>query len=258
MKLRAWGLTDVGQKREHNEDSLLVLEDVGLFAVADGMGGHTGGDRASGMAVEILEREMRKVDMASLAASGAGLGPDGDDPPGQALERAARAAGRAIYDAANADTSLAGMGTTLTAMLIFGGRLYLAHVGDSRAYLYRDDRLEQLSVDHTWIEEQVRAGFMTPEEASNSDLRHIVTRSVGYERDVRVDRLAMPTLMGDCFVLCSDGLSNYIDERELRTYMQGNYYSELPRLLVDGANQLGGEDNITCVVVYVANDGSDG
>ena len=100
------------------------------------------------------------------------------------------------------------MGTTLTALLLPGGRAYLAHVGDSRAYLYRDDRLEQLTEDHSWIEEQVRAGFMTPDEARESSLKHIITRSVGFERDVEVDLHVLPILMGDCFLICSDGLSN--------------------------------------------------
>ena len=254
MRLVAWGLSDVGMKREHNEDALLINDDLGLFVVADGMGGHSGGDRASRLAVETVEREVSNSDIDG-ADGERRPGPSPDDPAGVVLAAAARVAGRTIYETAASDPLLSGMGTTLTAMLVHQGRAYFAHVGDSRAYLFRDDRLEQLTVDHTWIEEQVRAGFMTRQEAKQSDLRHIVTRSVGYEEEVRIDLLAMPALMGDCFILCSDGLSNYVDGDQLRGYLNRSYYAEAPRALIDGANKLGGDDNVTVVLVYVANDG---
>jgi serine/threonine protein phosphatase PrpC len=254
MKLMAWGLTDVGRKRSHNEDSFLVSRELGLFAVADGMGGHAGGDQASRLAVEILEREIGKVDLRSSVPSM----PTTEAPAARELRVAAREAGRAIFDLAENQPHLLGMGTTLTALLFHGRRVYLAHVGDSRAYLYRDDRLEQLTVDHSWIEEQVRAGFMTPAEAKESSLRHIITRSVGFEREVEVDLSVMPFLMGDCFLLCSDGLSNHLGEQRLRRGLSEAFYSETPSRLIAAANDLGGEDNITVVVVYVANDGGGG
>ncbi len=252
MKLLAWGLTDVGRKRDHNEDSYLVNPDLGLFAVADGMGGHAGGDRASRLAVEIVEREVK-----ASAANGTGtvpIGPSAEAPPARDLRAAATMAGRTIFDLAEGNPQLAGMGTTLTALRFTGGRAYLAHVGDSRAYLYRDDRIEQLTEDHSWIEEQVRAGFMTPAEARESSLKHIITRSVGFERDVEVDLLVMPILMGDCFLICSDGLSNYLPLEDLRHDLSQGYYSDVPRALVQRANERGGDDNITVVLIYVAND----
>ncbi len=250
MKILAWGLTDVGQKRDHNEDSFLINSELGLFAVADGMGGHAGGDRASRLAVEILEREFKSMDSTATVP----IGSISEALPARELRSAACTAGRRIYDIAAADPNLKGMGTTLTALYFEGGRVYLAHVGDSRAYLYRGDRLEQISEDHSWIEEQIKHGFMTPEEAQDSALKHIITRSVGFEREVEVDLLVMPVLMGDCFMLCSDGLSNNIELEELRELLCTSYYSEAPRDLVDLANQRGGDDNISVVLVYVAND----
>jgi protein phosphatase len=146
------------------------------------------------------------------------------------------------------------MGTTLTALLFNGGRVHLAHVGDSRAFLFRDGRIEQLSEDHSWINEQVKAGLITDEEAKHSKFKHIITRSVGFERDVSVDVMSLPVLMGDCFLICSDGLSNYLETDEIGRLLTTGYYSRVPGLLVDLANERGGDDNITVVLVYVAND----
>jgi serine/threonine protein phosphatase PrpC len=253
MKLLAWGLTDVGRKRDHNEDSFLINAELGLFAVADGMGGHAGGDRASRMAVEILEREIRALDPGHGTVP---IGPSAEAPAARQLRSAALTAGRTIFDLAEGNPQLAGMGTTLTAIFFSGGRAYLAHVGDSRAYLYRDDRIEQLTEDHSWIEEQVRAGFMTPDEARESSLKHIITRSVGFERDVDVDLHVMPILMGDCFLICSDGLSNFMQPQDLRQDLCQGYFSEVPKRLVALANERGGDDNITVVLVYIGNDAS--
>ena len=250
MRILAWGITDVGQKRDHNEDHFLVCQDLSLFAVADGMGGHQGGDRASRLAVEILEREIRRADLDGTQP----VVPSVESPPARELRAAARTAGRTIFNLAQKDPRLSGMGTTLTSLFFHGGRAYLAHVGDSRAYLFRDERIEQLTDDHSWIEEQVRGGFMTMAEAQESALKHIITRSVGFESDVEVDLLTLPFLMGDCFLLCSDGLSNHIDGEEIRQHLSDGYYGKVPRRLVDAANARGGEDNVTVVVVYVAND----
>ena len=250
MKLHAWGLSDAGQKRDHNEDSFLVQEDLGLFAVADGMGGHQGGAQASRLAVEILEREVQRAELGDTPPSG----PGDETPPAQHLRAAARQAGRTIYELAEQDNTLLGMGTTLTALLFHCGRVYLAHVGDSRSYLYREDRFEQLTDDHSWIEEQVKAGLLTPAEARHSSLRHVITRSVGFERDVEVDMLVQPLLMGDCYLICSDGLSNYLSSDEMHGLFTSEYYSLIPRRMVDAANERGGDDNITAVLIYVANE----
>jgi protein phosphatase len=244
MKLTPYSLTDVGRKRDHNEDSFLVRDDVGLFAVADGMGGHQAGERASRMALDKLAQILKRPDN----------GADRDDVLAR-LRDATQAAGAAIFDAAQADPSLAGMGTTMTALWFHGGRAYLAHVGDSRAYLFRDGRTQQLSDDHSWVSEQVRAGMMSEEEAKESKFRHIITRSVGFEREVLVDGAAIPVQAGDCYLICSDGLSNYVEGDELARILTARFYRDVPRLLVELANDRGGDDNITVVLVHVANDG---
>ncbi len=236
MRLIAYSLTDVGKKRDHNEDSFLVQDELSLYAVADGMGGHQGGER-----------------LASAVSEG------GDRPDAlQALREATQAAGAAIWGAAQEDEQLHGMGTTLTTLWFQRGRAYLAHVGDSRAYLYRDGRVQQLSDDHSWVSEQVRAGMMTEDEAKESKFRHIITRSVGFEREVQVDGAAIPVQSGDCFVLCSDGLANYLESDELARILQSRFYRDIPRLLVDLANDRGGDDNITVLVIHIANDAARG
>jgi protein phosphatase len=250
MKVVAWGLTDAGKLREHNEDSVLIDLERQLFAVADGMGGHAGGERASGLAVELIEQQVAGARPRRMTRP---IGISPDDPAGRLLREATESASKRIYELASAEHSLAGMGTTLTALLVDGGRAYLAHVGDSRAYLLRDNRLRQLTADHSWIEEQVRAGNMSREEADQSRLRHVVTRSVGFERDVHVDLVAMPVVAGDCFLLCTDGLSNYFRDEELASYLSINFFADVPRLLVQEANARGGEDNLTVIVVYLAN-----
>jgi protein phosphatase len=248
MKLIPYSLTDVGRKREHNEDSHLVRVDVGLFAVADGMGGHQAGERASRMALDTLSEVLKPPEKSA----------DREDVLA-ALRDATQAAGAAIFDAAQSDPDLQGMGTTMTSLWFHGGRVYLAHVGDSRAYLFRDGRTQQLSDDHSWVSEQVRAGMMTEEEAKESKFRHIITRSVGFEREVMVDGAAIPVQAGDCYLLCSDGLSNYVDAEEIGRMLTARFYRDVPRLLVETANDRGGDDNITVVLVHVANDaGSNG
>jgi protein phosphatase len=243
MLLVPYSLTDVGRKREHNEDSHLVRPDMGLFAVADGMGGHQAGERASRMALDTLSEVLKPPTTST----------DREDVLA-ALRDATQAAGAAIFDAAQADPDLQGMGTTLTSLWFHGGRVYLAHVGDSRAYLFRDGRTQQLSDDHSWVSEQVRAGMMTEDEAKESKFRHIITRSVGFEREVMVDGAAIPVQAGDCYLLCSDGLSNYIEADEIGRMLTARFYRDVPRLLVETANDRGGDDNITVVLVHVAND----
>jgi protein phosphatase len=246
MKTLVYSLTDVGKKRDHNEDSFLVRDELGLFAVADGMGGHQAGERASRMALETLAAVLKRPDGPPQAA-------DRDDILAR-LRDATQSAGAAIFDAAQADPTLQGMGTTLTSLWFHGGRAYLAHVGDSRAYLFRDGRCQQLSDDHSWVSEQVRAGMMTEDEARESKFRHIITRSVGFEREVMVDGAAIPVQSGDVYIICSDGLSNYVEGDELARILTSRFYRDVPRLLVELANDRGGDDNITVVLVHVAND----
>jgi PPM family protein phosphatase len=202
MRIQGWGASDVGRRREHNEDSFLCNDALALYAVADGMGGHLGGERASRMAVEILERYFARESRPPAAESTA----TGDRTPqaqpsaeSASLRGAVGEADRAIYDSALADPAYMGMGTTLTAILLRNRQAHVAHVGDSRAYLYRPGELRQLTEDHSWIQDQVRAGLMSEAEAKESRFRNIITRSVGFEPAVRPDMQELTIEAGDCF-----------------------------------------------------------
>jgi protein phosphatase len=245
----------VGRKRDHNEDSYLCNNEVGLYAVADGMGGHLGGERASRLAVEILEQQVLAA-LPALSGSGEGEGTrpaPTAHPVAAALKAATVAAARAIYDEAQASAAHMGMGTTLTAALFHGAHVTLSHVGDSRAYLFRDGRARQLTEDHSWIQEQIRAGLITEEDALVSRFRNIITRSVGFEASVEPDLLTLPIEPGDCLLLCSDGLSNHLGAPEIERLLASELFAEAGKALVDLANARGGDDNITCVVIYVGN-----
>lgn len=244
----------MGRKRHHNEDSFLCNNELALYAVADGMGGHLGGERASRMAVEILEKEIERARQEGLLAVRDDAVPGDPHPITALLRRAVVEADRHIYEAALANPALSGMGTTLTALLFWNGHVHLGHVGDSRAYLYRDGRARQLTEDHSWIQEQVRAGLISPEEAKESRFRNIITRSVGFEPSVDPDLQGLPVQAGDCFVLCSDGLSNYLSVEEFGQVLTGHFYRDVAGVFVDMANDRGGDDNVTCLVVYAANE----
>ena len=256
MRIRGWGLSDVGRRRDHNEDRFLCNDALALYAVADGMGGHLGGERASRMAVEILEAKLAGTLGALTSAHGAEE--EESTAPGRtpedALREAIAEADRRIYELSSTDPEVAGMGTTLTALLFHERRAYLGHVGDSRAYLYRDGRARQLTEDHSWIQDQVRAGLLTTTEAKESRFRNIITRSVGFEPLVTPDLLDLHPQAGDCFLLCSDGLSNYLQVEEIGQVLTADFYRDAPRTLIALANERGGDDNVTCICVHVGND----
>jgi protein phosphatase len=247
MKPRGWAVTDVGRKREHNEDSFLCSDELQLYAVADGMGGHLGGERASHMAAEILEREM------TLRLSKGPREEMTSDAVALAMRESTAAASEAIFASAQSEPNYAGMGTTLTGLCFHGGSVTLCHVGDSRAYLLRDGRARQLTEDHSWVQEQVRAGLVSADDVLVSRFRNIITRSVGFEPTVSPDVMTMLVETGDCFLLCSDGLSNYFSPEEVGVVLGKHFYGEAGSALVGVANECGGDDNITCVIVYVAN-----
>jgi serine/threonine protein phosphatase PrpC len=235
--------------RTHNEDSYLVDDKLGLYVVADGMGGHAGGAHASKSCVEVV---------SSVVARGLPgvIGLPKDQTHAALIELLAAAASEAsarIFDRAQVDQSLHGMGTTLCGVLFHGDRGYIVHVGDSRIYLLRGGAAEQLTVDHSWLNEQVQAGLMTPEEAAESDLKHIITRSVGFEREVQADVITVNVLPGDAFLLCSDGLCNYLETDEIGELGRDTFYCELPKVCVDLALDRGGDDNVTVVVVSAQN-----
>src|SRR3569833_4435156 len=250
MRIRGWGASDVGRRRDHNEDRFLCNDQLGLYAVADGMGGHLGGERASRMATELLESRLA----LAIEAVTSGSGDVTPLVPEDALRFAIAEADRRIYDSSAADPEVAGMGTTLTSLFFYERRAYLGHVGDSRAYLYRDGRIRQLTDDHSCIQDQVRAGLRSSAEAKESRYRNIITRSVGFEPTVNPDLQSLQPQAGDCFLLCSDGLSNDIGLEVIVLFLTSDFYRDVPRNLIQMANDRGGDDNITCVVVHVSND----
>lgn len=231
------GHSDVGRVRGHNEDFFLVDHKLGLYVVCDGMGGHAAGEVASKTTAQTLQSRIDGRIPATI------------EEAVRALEAATHEANAKVYALGSRDRSKRGMGTTCTAVMLIGGRAALAHVGDSRLYLLRDGELHQLSNDHTFIAEALKHGILTPEQARKSEHGNVVTRAVGPSAQVIVDTLIFDVLPGDTLLLCSDGLTQYFDEGPaLREMMQGDAEG-LARRLVDAANEQGGEDNITALVL---------
>ena len=232
MRIETGVRTDVGRVRKGNEDSYLM--DEPLFGIADGMGGHAAGEVASSTAVEALSSGAARVNP--------------EDP--ESLVALIKEANRAIFEKATKDDSLHGMGTTCTLVLIDASKVHLAHVGDSRAYLLRDDDLSRLSEDHTLVGRMVREGQLTEEEAARHPQRSMITRSLGIDSDVQVDLRSFDVRDGDRIMLCSDGLTSMVDEDTIkRVLQQKKGLQAAADELVDLANEAGGEDNITVVVL---------
>lgn len=228
MRIRVGAATDTGLVRDHNEDAFLV--EAPLFAVADGMGGHKGGEVASRIALQTMEESRGSDDVA--------------------LAEAVREANRAVLDAAAGDRDLSGMGTTLTALVAKDDGIDLAHVGDSRAYLLRDGALRQLTEDHTLVHRMVQEGRLTEEEAKIHPHRSILTRALGVESDIQVDGAAVQIEPGDRVLLCSDGLTSMVpDERIHHVLEEHPDPQEASAALVRVANEAGGQDNITVMVL---------
>lgn len=243
------GHTDVGMRREANEDSFLLLPRSSVWIVADGMGGHAGGQEASRLTVQITGSSMiRRLAEAERKARTTGETINVPDVVGHAV----RDACAAVFDTARRRPELTGMGSTITSMLIYGSVAYFGHVGDSRAYLIRDERIHQVTEDHSLVQEQVAAGLITPEQAKVSVMRNIITRSIGFERDVKVDTGAVPLKVGDRFLLCSDGLTGHVDDDELLAMVLKHDRRQVCQALVKLANSRGGEDNSTVVIATVA------
>jgi len=234
--LQVGSATDVGQRRDHNEDAFVTFEteDGGLvLVVADGMGGHLAGEVASAMAIEILQRELKQP-----AA----------DPSG-ALRAAIERANQEIWDEAARDAEKAGMGSTIVAAIVLDNQAYLANAGDSPAYLVRDGQTDQITRDHGLVAEQVEAGVIAEEDAEHHPFRHILTRCLGAEASVDVETYPPRELQaGDVLVLCSDGLTEHVRKREVAALVESTDPDEVAKGLIDVANQRGGNDNITVVV----------
>ncbi len=250
MKVESYGMSNVGMKRFQNEDSYLINDEMGLYMVADGMGGHLGGEFASKLAVATVEEVIRKFRCDPDATQIHGVNTDEAQPSDQ-LRHAISEAGRRIHHQALYDENLRGMGTTAVAAMCRNDRIFIANVGDSRAYLVRDHTIKQLTEDHSLVSEQVKAGMIRPEEAKSHKLKNIITRSVGYQEDVDSDILVLEPNSGDRVVMCSDGLSNLVEDQEILEALENHELKEACEQLVNRANTRGGDDNITVVILQV-------
>ena len=251
FRIYSWGSTDVGMKRDHNEDSYLIAPDLNLYVVADGMGGHAGGEMASGISVRTVEKHVR-TNKTLVAPDVKHEGTIEKSPVAKLLSDAVRGACNAVYSKSQQVRELQGMGTTTTSILFHDKHAFVAHVGDSRAYLIRDGRILQLSEDHSLVNEQLKAGLITEAQARQSRFKNIITRSVGFDADVEVDMIAVEVKAGDAYLMCSDGLCNLVTDPEICDVVNENFLHRVPEILIDLANSRGGDDNCTVVVTFVA------
>jgi serine/threonine protein phosphatase PrpC/CRP-like cAMP-binding protein len=249
--IRFFAATDVGKVRDHNEDNFLVDRKLALFVVADGMGGHAAGEVASALAVRIIHEEVRaQRAVVEAYATHAVDGVSGVKNILGLLETAVQRACARIHDEARADTSKRGMGTTVSALLIAGSHGFIAHVGDSRIYLLREGRVQQVTEDHTVYNELVRRGKLTRDQIERVAQKNAITRAVGVYERVEVDTLTIEVLPGDQFLLASDGLHGYIAHTaELEPFFDEEDGDTATKGLIALANRRGGKDNITAVLV---------
>ena len=250
-KFRCVGMTDTGRIREHNEDTIGTDADIGLVVLADGMGGYKAGEVASGIAVRtvmtLLKEAVEREDLM-LRDPDSGL-----SRPGILLRDAIHRANKIIYQTAKTQPNCEGMGTTVVAGLFFDDKLTVAHVGDSRLYCHRAGELRQVTQDHSLLQELVSRGFYTPAEAQRAAAKNYVTRALGVEPTVEVDVMEVPVLKDDLYLLCSDGLSDMVEDEDIHLTIStfGGNLETLARQLVLLSNDNGGRDNVSIVVVRV-------
>jgi protein phosphatase len=247
LRRTGFALTDLGRKRASNEDAFFIDDALGLYVVADGMGGHAAGEIASREAVDTLYG-MVKTGLGQLRVLVDPLSDQDSQAACRLMESAVQAATYFVYSIAEIDRDKSGMGTTISALLVLGDYAVTAQVGDSRIYLVRDQAVEQLTEDHTLIAWQLKQGLITPQEAARSPHKNVITRAVGNREYVQVDTRALPIAAGMRFLLCSDGLHGYLRDEDIpRTVAMGGM-SAVKRF-IDLANERGGKDNITAVLL---------
>lgn len=238
MKVEAWGQTDVGLKRDINQDSILRDEEMGLYVVADGMGGHRGGEVASAMAVEAC------VEVFEESAA--------KTQPKDLIKRAFKEASRRIFlKSTRENPELMGMGTTMILAYTRDSRIYIGNVGDSRAYLWKDQKLWQLSEDHSLVNEQIKAGIITAKDIDTVVGRNVITRSVGFEEDVVVDIAEREAFPGEIYLLCSDGLSGLITDARISEICAKLDPQTIVETAISEAKKAGGDDNVSVIVIKV-------
>jgi PPM family protein phosphatase len=249
------GVSDVGRVRELNEDHFFADPDLGLYLVCDGMGGHRAGDVASRLAAQTVHEHLRGC--FSILTEVA-QGQRSPDDAAACLRAAIELASACVHELGVQDTQKKGMGTTCSALLLLGGKGIMGHVGDSRLYLARQGQVYQLSEDHTFVQEAIRRGMLTPAQARESAHKNLVTRAVGPSPSVLVDTLVFDVLASDTLLLCSDGLHGYVDDpAELAEALARDEIDALCNRLIHTANERGGADNITCIVIRPTSDSAE-
>lgn len=255
MKLRSFGITDIGLKRSHNEDNFYRSDELGIYLVADGMGGHAAGEVASSVSVKtVAEFAERYAQDNSLTW------PFGFDTrlteEGNALITGIQLANQALCQMQQERPELNGMGTTVAAIRITGNQVLVAHVGDSRVYRFRNGELELLTSDHSWVNEQLQKNIITAEEARTHRYRNVITRALGNRTELEIDVRLENVEPGDCFLLCSDGLSGMVEDTEMQQLLTDSpdCIRSAANSLVARANEAGGHDNISVVIVSCSKD----
>lgn len=247
LKRSGHGLTDLGRKRQGNEDAFYLDDELGLYVVADGMGGHAAGEVASREAVDTLYG-MVKRGLGKLKPLVDPVAEQDTRAACRLMESAVQAATYFVFSIAEIDRDKSGMGTTISALLVLGDYAITAQVGDSRIYLVRGGSVEQLTEDHTLIAWQLKQGLITPQEAARSPHKNVITRAVGNREYVQVDTRAVPISAGMRFLLCSDGLHGYLREEDIpRVVSLGG--GAAVKKFIDLANERGGKDNITAILL---------
>ncbi len=239
------GGSDVGRTRQVNQDSFYTSDREQLYIVADGMGGHAGGEIASSMCVTAVARTLREKNLPGLSHA---QHPDANISA--LIAQAINSASTKIYERALEEQHLKGMGTTATVLQIIGNHAYVGHVGDSRCYLLREGLIYQVTNDHSLVSEQVRAGIITKEEAETHYLKNVITRSVGYQEEEEVDTTCLTLSPGDFLLLCSDGLHGKMSDQEIANLVLEKK-DQAVQPLINLANERGGEDNISVVIVKI-------
>ena len=249
LRMIGEGRTDVGRRREFNEDSFAIDLDAGMLALADGMGGHAAGEVASRIATDTVAEFVRGTAGAKEIAWPFGF----DDRASRSLNRlrsALRLSNERIFRTIEDHPEMKGMGTTLAIVLAEDGVLCVAHIGDSRVYFLRRDVLSQLTSDHSWVVEQVRLGNLSPQEAARHPFRNVITRALGSREEVEADYKELQLEVGDIVLLCSDGLTTMLQDSQIKEILDRNKKDLRAAAgeLIEQANEAGGEDNITVIV----------
>lgn len=256
-KLEIVGITDTGKVRRNNEDYIGFKDEIGLIVLADGMGGHLGGEVASSLSVELIlnsvETELPSVNSGQVDAS------TGFTHESLCIEQAIEKANDLVYRKSSSEADLRGMGTTIVVMLFYDNRFSLAHIGDSRCYRLRGSNFDQITKDHSLLQELVDRGFYTPEEAKKSLNRNLVTKALGIDPTITPDIQEEMALKNDIYLLCSDGLTDLVDDEYISLTISkfSDNLEEAAKQLISKANQNGGKDNISVILCRVNDDFSE-